>query len=184
MGVRQPEDHLVRRHLKYALSFFKQSWTLDDYPVRVRYQEPELPSFAGSRLKPIPWVAQIEGWLLSGHGDSRGEALADLNRRFEEYRAHHSELPRPGAKVPVAFAGRGRISKLEPLADDFLRRIFELDPADCLITDESSLWDFTFGHALEPIFDRIRQEFEVDVSGVEGANLAESLERIARSRAA
>jgi hypothetical protein len=174
----------VRRHLKYALSLFKRNWTLDDYPVRVRFQEPELPSFAGSRLRPIPWVAQIEGWLLSGHGDSRGEALADLNRRFEEYRASHAELPRPGAQVPVAFADTGRVSRLQPLADEFLRRIFELDPADCLITDESSLWDFSFGHSLEPVFNRIRQEFGVDASEVEGANLAEILELIAGSRAA
>jgi hypothetical protein len=174
----------VRRYLKYALSFFKRHWTLDDYPVRVRFQERDLPSFASSRLEPIPWVAQIEGWLLSGHGGSRGEALADLTRRFEEYRAQHSELPRPGAKVPITFAVTHRISTLQPLADEFLRRIFELDAADCLITDESSLWDFTFGHSLEPFVERIRQEFGVDVSAVEGANLAEILERIAESRAA
>jgi hypothetical protein len=174
----------VQRLLKYLFSFFKSRWRLDDYPVRIRFTEPAVPPFAGSRLKPIPWVAQIEGWLLSGHGDSREEAIADLHRRFEEYQSSHPTLPRPGAKVPMTFAPTERITRVEPLAAEFVRRIFELDPTECLVTDESSLWDFTFGHSLEPVFARIRDHYGVDVSSVQGANLVAILVRISEQGAA
>jgi hypothetical protein len=173
----------MRRQIKYALSFLRSCWSLSDYPIRIRFTKPEPPSFAGPGWKPIAWVAQIEGWLLAGHGDTRKEALSDLARKFEEHKARNFKLPRPGTKVPVTVASTERVSRLEGLANDFLRRIFELDPENCLLTDESSLFDFTFGHSLEPVFAKIQLEFGVDASAIERANVADILERIAAKRA-
>ena len=177
------DRRLVHRSLKYILSFFKANWTLDDYPVRLRFADkPDLPF--GPGLKPTPWIAHIEGWwLLSGGGDTREEAMADLRHRFEKYRAQHSRLPRPGARVPIPWVPSDRISKLQPLADEFLQRVFGRKTSQSFISNESTLHHFTFGHPVESIVQRIREEFGVEVSDIEHLNMAAILERIAEKRA-
>jgi hypothetical protein len=164
------------------LSFFKREWTLDDYPVRLRLSKrPSLPF--GPGVKPTPWVAQVEGWwLLSGGGENAEEALADLERAFEKYRAEHSELPRPGTKVPLKWASSDRVARLQPLAEEFVQRLFGSDASRTFISNESTLHDFTFGHSPDKLVARIREEFGVDVSDVPHLNVAAILKRIGEKR--
>ena len=165
--------------MKYALSFLKRQWSLSDYPILVRFTEPQGPPFAGPVWKPVGWSAHIEAWLLSGSGGSRQEALDDLRCKFEDYKREHKTLPRPGSNVPLQFASTERLSRLGPVAQEFLRRILDLDAETCFISDESSLYDFTFGHPVEPVIARIEAEYGITVSDVKGANIVTILERIA-----
>lgn len=43
----------------------------------------------------------------------------------------------------IAFASSERIESFRRIADDFVLEIFDFMPGQCLITDESSLRDFT-----------------------------------------
>ena len=85
---------------KYVLSYFKQEWALDDYPIRTRNTKSNRPADFGDEAKVVPWEAYIDKWRwMAGFGDSEGEALVDLKRRFNEYKLSNN-LPRPGTTVP------------------------------------------------------------------------------------
>jgi predicted RNase H-like HicB family nuclease len=83
-------------------------------------------------------------WHLSGGGDSREEALQNLNSTFAAVKSRKKEtgeaLPRPGTRVPLEFASQQRVKTHAELAEDFIHRVLELESA--WISDESSLWDF------------------------------------------
>src|SRR5919109_2945628 len=88
--------HQLTACLKRALSYFKTAWNIDDHPVRLRKQDVERLKRAG-RGKPIVWTAQvINWWQMTGHGDTKEEALANLAMAFEHFRNTHEALPRPG----------------------------------------------------------------------------------------
>ena len=53
------------------------------------------------------------------------------------------KLPRPGTHVEIEFASRDRVDAHAELAEDFIRRVLNLDWA--FVSDESSLWDFHQG---------------------------------------
>src|SRR5271170_6507790 len=82
-------------------SMFKNEWTIDDYPIRVRFQQPTEPTSA-SRQRLIPWIADVVNWpAISGHGDSRQEALENIRKRFDRFVATKERLPRPGTQAPI-----------------------------------------------------------------------------------
>jgi hypothetical protein len=92
---------------------------------------------------------------------------------------------RPGTSVPPKFAETIRMERLKPIARKFPPTVLEMDDDDCLVTDESSLWDFHVEESNEVFNDRIRAHFDVDVSDFTDARLCEILERIqARHRSA
>lgn len=92
-------------------SMFKDEWTIDDYPIRVRFQQPTEPASA-SRLRLIPWIADVVNWTaISGNGDSRQEALENICKSFERFVATKQRLSRPGTQVPVEFAVSNRVSR-------------------------------------------------------------------------
>ena len=65
------------------------------------------------------------------------------------------------------------------IAEDFMQKSFDLPPGDYLITDESSLFDFTgFGVEIEDLHNQILQTYDLDVSDVESGNLFEIFQRI------
>ncbi len=76
------------------------------------------------------------------------------------------------------FAQRKRVGAHAELAEDFTRRVLNLDWA--FISDESSLWDFHEDLANEALTTRIKEVYGVDVSDIESAKLPDILERIAK----
>ncbi len=66
---------------KLALSFRKHDWDLSDYPTRIRVQGAN-PRFLGSRDTP-PYAADIINWHLAGTGNTRDEAVTDLDNKLE-----------------------------------------------------------------------------------------------------
>jgi hypothetical protein len=165
---------------KRMLSYRKNTWTLEDYPIVVRQQRIELPP--NDRMRPIAWSAQILEWVMLGHGDTREEARADLRRHFDEYREAHESLPRPGTKVPISFASSEIVERYDDLARDFLPKVLGFERDDCFISDESSLWDFHGEKTNDDCFRKIAILYGIDVSDVEGAKLSEIFRRIAQHR--
>jgi hypothetical protein len=113
---------------------------MDDYPIRVWLQPVSEPS-TKSRLRPLPCSASVINWPgMSASANSRLEALAELRKNFDRFKATKPSLPRPGTKVPIEFASSERVGQHSELAKDFVKRILDIDWA--WISDESSLRDF------------------------------------------
>jgi hypothetical protein len=162
---------------KWLLSFTKRSWSLEDYPIRFRQQELSDNDRGPRRV----WVAHIHKWAMTGFGDTREQALADLRTTFASYREAHDSLPRPGTHVPLEFAATVKIDQYRDIARDFLDRIFHLNYDECFISDESSLGDFHAGDSDE-LHRKIAIIYGVDVSDVERGLLVGIFERIAERR--
>lgn len=116
---------------------------------------------------------------MYGGGNTRREAVEDLRKRFEQFKATNKELPRPGTKVPIQFAVRTRVDQHAKLAKDFIKRILGLEWA--WISDESSLSAFHEEEADEALVKKIRTTYGVDVSDISSGNLADIFDRIASS---
>jgi hypothetical protein len=111
---------------KYLLSFRKKDWELSDYPIEIRRQEGGSP-LKGERWKEHAFWASVIRWhVIGGSGDSRAEAIAELEKNFAAVRATRIEegkcLPRPGTSVPIEFAPQARVDGHPELLDDFIHR--------------------------------------------------------------
>ena len=164
---------------KFCFSFFKRGWNLEDYPVRFRHQEPSSPVPLALKGDLVPWLAQIPYWVrMTGSGNTREEAYANLQKRFDEYRAEGNKLPRPGTKVPLQFAPRLEVPLYDDIAADFFRRILNMDYRNVFITDKSSLWDFPIEDPVEELVERIREAYSVDIGDIEDGNLVSIFRRL------
>ena len=99
--------------------------------------------------------------------------------RFQRRRINPSDRKPP---LKVELAPSVEVDKFESIASDFFARIFDMDRDDCLITDESSLWDFHSEESNEPFYSKILEAHGIDVSDVERGNLAKILRRITEAR--
>jgi hypothetical protein len=174
----------IRAWWKWFLSLFKRDWILSDYPISVREHEID-PSYVGTRLKQHRYTAQIVNWwVISGGGDTKIEALEELHKSFATAKAKKAKdgkkLPRPGTHVEIEFASRERVNAHAELAEDFIRRVLNLDWA--VISDESSLWDFHSSDDNQDLIAKINEVYSVDVSDIQSAKLWQILDRIAASR--
>jgi hypothetical protein len=161
---------------KRLASTFKHEWTIDDYPVRVRSQQPTEP-VSSSRLKLTPWIADVVNWpAMSGKGNTKPEALKDMRENFERFIATNEPLPRPGTVVRLKYAASHRVGQHPELTKDFAQRV--LDLAWVWISDESSLWDFHGDATNETFVEKIRTVYGVDVSDITSGNLADIFDRI------
>lgn len=170
---------------KLCLSIRKRAWELADYPVIVKEQEIDS-SQRHSRLKTPPYMAFVVTWGLAGTGDTKDDARRDLQKNFDAVKSErektHTPLPRPGTSVPVQFASSERVHAHPELAEDFIRRVLELDWA--WISDESSLWDFHANETNDALIAKIREVYAVDVSDIRSARLYEIFDRIAARNSA
>jgi hypothetical protein len=161
---------------KFLLSFTKSDWQVADYPLLFRHFE--VADTAG-RLKEFPWSVQIiNWWQIGGFGNTKQEAYADLRKRFAEIKANGKALPRPGTGLPIEFASTDRIRFHDDIADDFFRRVLEMNYRECFISDESTLWDFHSEDSNEHLHTKIWDAYRVDVSDIEDGNLVKIFERI------
>ncbi len=84
-----------------------------------------------------------------------------------------------GAKK-IEFASTDRVEAAGELADDFMFAIFEFDAGEYLITDESSLSDFTeFGSSnVDPLWKLIEAQYRIDRADVVSERLVDIFEAI------
>jgi hypothetical protein len=167
-------------------SFVKKDWDLDDYPIRVFYRGSASDDLS-ERLKPYTWTAQvINWWHMRGDGFTRDEAIDDLKRKFQERKAEHARLPRPGRGAPleIKFAPTDQIELYREIADDLLARVIGMNPSECFISDESSLWDFHTEETNEPYIRKIALLYGVDVAGIEPPTITAICRKIDEARRA
>jgi hypothetical protein len=69
------------------------------------------------------------------------------------------------------------------LVSELVRRVVEMDPSHCFVSDESTLWDFHFDHDNTKYIRKIQELYEVDVSDLNPPNIAAIAERIQQRRA-
>ena len=86
------------------------------------------------------------------------------------------------SSLKIELASTIKIDKYESLAPDFFEKILDMNRNDCLITDESTLWDFHGEESNAPFYSKILEEYGVDVSDIERGNLAKIFQRLAESQ--
>jgi hypothetical protein len=168
---------------KLVASLLKSSWSLDDYPIRVIHR-PGRPGEDHGRLVPFEWTAQIVNWWhMRGDGHSREEALAALQEHFVRFLAENP-LPRPGRGAPfkIEMAPSAVVEANAAIVADLLERVLGFAPGTCLVTDQSSLWDFHSGKDNQEYFRKIAILYGVDVSDIDPPTLGAIAERIDRER--
>jgi len=90
---------------KFCLSFRKSDWVLNDYPVILREQKPDLDFVhRAARFEPQRYLARVVKWgVLTGFGGTPEEAKGYLAVRFETVKSgwqrQGKPLPRPGTNV-------------------------------------------------------------------------------------
>jgi len=166
---------------RLLLSLRKRDWDLDDYPLRVTDRGLVEPV---GRLKPYRWTVQIVNWLhMRGDGDTLDAALAGLRQELERHRQEVGSLPRPGTghALQLPFAPTEQVEAHYDTIADIVRRVFDMDPGDCFVSDESTLWNFHDGESNEEYHKKIAELYGVDVSDIEPPTLAAIAQRIDES---
>lgn len=88
-----------------------------------------------------------------------------------------------GRKV-ITFASTSRVDSLMHISNEFMEAIFDLEPGDYVISDESDLRDFTdFGSSdTAPVWERIKTRYTIEKIDVGSSRLLDILEAIARRK--
>lgn len=150
--------------IKYINSFSKKNWNLYDYPIRIKHFKDTKNIDLTGRFKPVIWEAQVIGWFLSGCGDTREEALNNLEKNFSNYKKEHV-LPRPGTDKPIEFAPTVEIEQYKELLEEFCIKILGFKSMEGIfISDESSLWDFHMEDSNEKYVNKIKEVYGVDTT--------------------
>jgi hypothetical protein len=90
-------------------------------------------------------------------------------------------------KKKIEFAPQDRMTALEPLAPRFFEEVVGYDFRECLVTDESDLWDFvSYGVAdreaeVAEMLDRMDRHYFVESRKVGSTRIVDLLEHLARS---
>lgn len=84
----------------------------------------------------------------------------------------------------ITFASGKGIDKYYDIAEDFMKKIFDFNPGEYLITDESSLYDFTGLDEMQfnDLQNKTRDVYDLDVSDIKSGNLLEIFMRIHKKR--
>jgi hypothetical protein len=167
----------ARAVLKFVASFGKRTWSLEDYPIVLKHRErsPDL----GARFIHYPWsVHIINWWHMRGDGATLELAIEALRKKL--CGQNPQDLPRPGTGRPlkISYASQEEITKLEHVADRFFPVILEMAYEDCIITDESSLWDFHGEETNDEYHRRVLEHYAVEISDIQSGNLVEIFKRI------
>jgi hypothetical protein len=109
---------------------------LEEYTLRVTHR-PDWDS----------WEAELlEFFALKAGGQTRDEALIELERLFDErvayLRAAGKPLPVPGEQPEEMFSTSSRIDAQAGMARDFFKRVLSLDYDEVYVSDATTLEEF------------------------------------------
>jgi len=84
----------------------------------------------------------------------------------------------------IEFAPTTGIKKFRAISEDFMNKVFGLEPGEYLISDESNLYDFSGLDEMQlpDIHKKIQEMFNIDVSEIKSRNLLEIFKRISDSK--
>lgn len=83
----------------------------------------------------------------------------------------------PFKGMKIECAPTSGIDMFQTIAEDFMKRILDLDYEECLITDESSVFDFADFTEAE-LRNRILEAYDLDISEIKTGNLLALFQRI------
>jgi hypothetical protein len=85
-----------------------------------------------------------------------------------------------GLEINIEFALTTGVDMFLKISDEFMQKILDYAPGEYLISDESSLHDFTGLNEwdLTDIRKKIRDVYDRDISDIESGNLLEIFKRI------
>ena len=80
----------------------------------------------------------------------------------------------------ITFAPTNGVAMFLEISEDFMGQIFDFEPGEYLISDESSLSDFTGLDeiGLVDVHKKIQAVYDVDVSDIQSGNLLEIFTRL------
>jgi len=81
----------------------------------------------------------------------------------------------------IEYAPSTGVAMFLDISEDFMKKIFNFEPDEYLISDESSLFDFT-EMELTDVQKRIQDVYDLDVSDIASGNLLEIFMRIHHSK--
>ena len=90
-------------------------------------------------------------------------------------------IPRgPFKGKKIEFAPTTGIDKFRAISEDLMNKIFGLEPGEYLISDESSLYDFTGLDEMQllDINKKIQEIYNIEISDIKSRNLLEIFKRI------
>ncbi len=84
----------------------------------------------------------------------------------------------------IRFAPYNGINMFVEISEELMRKIFDFEPGEYLISDESSLYDFTGLDEMRvtDIQKKIQDVYDLDVSAIVSGNLLEIFMRIHHSK--
>lgn len=126
----------LKAKIKYLKSFLKSEWDFNDYPLET-WKNPN------SEQNNLKYGAKFTNWWsLVAHGETENKAVENLKKHLTDFKNNNTEIPRPGANVPLEYTESDRIEKNEHIAVEFFDKIIGINFYDCFISDLSSLHDF------------------------------------------
>lgn len=80
----------------------------------------------------------------------------------------------------IEFAPTTGVDKFRAISKDFMNKIFGFGPGEYLISDESSLYDFTGLDEMQlpDIHKKIQEIYNIDISDIKSRNLLEIFKKI------
>ena len=104
--------------------------------------------------------------------------ICSVYKKMNEDSRIISSGPLKGKKID--FAPTTGIDRFFEISEEFMKKIFDFELREYLISDESSLNDFTGLDEMElsDIQKRIQDVYDIDVSDIESGNLLEIYTRV------
>jgi len=147
----------IKALIKFILSFFKNNWEINDYPIRLRLQK-NAPDNSKYFYQIINW------WTVTGLGATKEEAFNNLITAFNDQVMNKGYKPRPGKEQKIKFVSTSIIDENYELVEHFLKTIIGFkEDSPVFISDESSLWDFTFKNDINKYYDKIKNVYKIDL---------------------
>lgn len=150
----------MNRFLKYLLSFFKNDWGFQDYPLKTWINSNALQDEK-------KYGAGFKGWMgLVGRGKNTQEAILHLKENFENYKSNNSSIPRPGTYKEIEFAAHDEVERYEEIAVPFFRDILEMNYYECFISNKSSVLDFPISE--QELKEKLKQHYDIEMKIKDG----------------
>jgi ADP-ribosyl-[dinitrogen reductase] hydrolase len=82
----------------------------------------------------------------------------------------------PDREVRVTFVDSHQIEQYDDLIEDFMRKIYEVEPGAYGLSDESQIWDL--GECIDEVVKKVKTEYGLDIPADEDMLLVDLFERL------
>ena len=161
---------------KWFASYLRPQWLPHHYPIALKAQSGVGPESA--------WFARVLNWpgptgLGSTEMEARAALVAALVQIQSARKINGQAMPRPGSRVPIAFASTSRVQARPEILQDFVVNVLGFTLSDpVFISDESSIEDFGDAVEISRIRNRIQEHYGITIDERSPNFVADILERV------